>query len=240
MVLSQAVLCVHFGLALAAASSVTPAAKSAPPPTVRAEASGLGIGDLVDKAGGFELRLYAGGVAGAAPQVTLGAGGMPTVSMGTRVLWGFVEPEITLGYGAFAGAGALTGARDPIAFSHLRVSIGSRFILNLDVARPFLWLGYSHIHETRLTDIIRDPVGTTLTTSRAVAHRSGAEVGLGLLLPFDVDVLGATVRLETYARATAMVLPQLDRLPGLQADPLPVKHDGYLLFELGLGVPVLG
>jgi hypothetical protein len=236
------------GLSVAAAEPVTSSAPSSAPDAAVAssvddEASpstGFGVKRLVDKAGGFELRLYSGAAVGAAPQVTLGAGGMPTVSMGTRVLWGFVEPEITLGYGAFGGAGAFTGERDPIGFSHLRVSIGTRFILNLDVARPFLWVGYSHIHETLFTDIVRDPIGTTLTTADAVAHRSGAEVGLGLLLPFDVDVLGTRVRLETYGRMTVMVLPQLDRIPGLPTDPLPVKHDGYLLFEMGVGVPVLG
>lgn len=219
-------------LVLAAGSPQQPASPTSTDAGVESEVAeddGLGLGSLINKAGGFELRLWSGASVGAAPQITLGVGAMPQVGMSARVLWGFVEPEMVLGYGAFAGYG----------HSKLRLSVGSKFILNLDLARPFLWAGYSHIHETLFADIVRDPIGTTLTTADAVGHRSGMELGIGLLMPFDVPVLGHRVRLDAYARATAMFLPQLDKLLGWTDDASPVPHDGYLLFEFGVGFPVL-
>lgn len=188
------------------------------------------IAKLIQKGGGFQLRLWAGAAAGALPQVNLGVGGLPQVGISGRILWGFVEPEMVVGYGGYAGYG----------HSQLRLSIGSKFILNLDVAKPFLWVGYSHIHETLFADILRDPVGTTLTTAESVSHRSGIEVGFGLLMPVDVPVFGSSFRVEAYSRAVVMVLPQLSRIPGLTDEKIAVPHDGYLMIELGMGIPILG
>lgn len=189
----------------------------------------LDVGSLIDKAGGFELRLWSSAAVGAAPEIMLGVGGMPQLGLSARVAWGFIEPEMVLGYGAYAGFG----------HSKLRLSVGSKFILNLDVARPFFWAGYSHIHETLFSDIVKDPIGTTLTTADAVGHRSGMEVGVGFLFPFTVPMFGSYVRMEAYTRATAMYLPQLDKLLGWTDEGSPVAHDGYLLLEMGVGFPVI-
>lgn len=182
------------------------------------------------------IWVFGGGALGAAPQLGMNGGGLPQVGVSWRAL-SWLAPHVSFGYGAFGGQRALDAA-NLSGHSTLRLSVGSRFVLPVDRVRPYVFGGYSHIHETTFENSLKDPLGTTLAlTSSGVEHRSGAEFGLGVLMPVSVAAPWGQTRLDLGLQATVMVLPQFDRWFGL-GRPLSVPHDGYALVELSVGIPV--
>jgi hypothetical protein len=164
-----------------------------------------------------------------APQ--LGANGLGALpAMGVSIRWlKLVEPEITAGYGLFLGG-----------YTKLRLSVGAKLVLPIDRVRPFLWGAYSHVHETKVTAMLADPWGTVSTTSKAVGHRSGVELGLGAMVPIPIPLGADTFEVDMLVRGGVMFLPRLDEyLPMVPAHGgAEEQHDGYAFVDLAIGFPL--
>jgi hypothetical protein len=91
--------------------------------------------------------------------------------------------------------------------------------------RPSVFAGLTHLHEATVRDFQAAPGRTLLGISDAIRHRSGAQIGAGLRIPFSMAPGRALSRFS--ARLDADVAYYFDTAPGrLQAG-------------LGLGVQVV-
>ena len=91
--------------------------------------------------------------------------------------------------------------------------------------RPSVSLGLTHLHEATVHDFLLSPGKTLMGISKSIRHRTGAQVGAGLRIPFSLEPGRVASRFS--ARVDADVAYYFDDAPGrLQAG-------------LGLGVQVL-
>lgn len=116
-------------------------------------------------------EIYVGALGGMRIDERGGGGG---VMLGVnRKFFGFLRPELMV-------ASSLESA--PIDYLIL-IRIGARFELPLDGRwKPYLWTAFAHNHESAIGEVKNDPVGHILgLSSSGVHHRSGGELGLGLV-----------------------------------------------------------
>lgn len=200
--------------------STTEPSDAAPPSLQAAPAERFHVDEAL-------VLVWAGSHGAIVPQLAgRGVGAFPSVGLSIRPL-SFIEPEVQFAYGAFVDG-----------YQSLRVSIGTKLTLHIDRVRPFLSLAYAHVHETPFSGIVDDPVGTLLTTSKHVSHRSGAEVGIGALAPMPVPFV-QNAEVDLMLRLVGVALPRLEWFDA-HADETPFAHDGYVVVELAVGIPVWG
>lgn len=166
------------------------------------------------------------GAAGGMVVTPNSVGFTPTLSMSWRP-WSFLEPEILVATGPFVGLNDLKQ----------RFSFGSRLVLpNPGGLRPFLWAAFTHAHETPFETVASDPVLATLGFSEAgVEHRSGGELGVGMLLPFTISRYhGEEQTIDVLVRLNALYLPDFaaEAVTDKPGDHL------YTMIELAVGLPL--
>jgi hypothetical protein len=159
-------------------------------------------------------------------RLTDGALGLGQLSL-SFALHPNIEPEVVVGLGGHAAL------PDKLEFAVQRpqmiqrFSFGTRFIAPVDEGKPFLWLALHHGHEVEWANLVKDPVGTTLsTTDSGVAHLTGGEAGLGVALPVNIE----TTKVELMMRVSTVVLPAFASGDGLDRV--------FLLADLSLGAPI--
>ena len=116
-------------------------------------------------------EIYVGALGGMRPDTRGGGGG---VMVGVnRKFFNFLRPELMV-------ATSLESA--PIDYLIL-IRIGARLELPLDSPwKPYLWVAFAHNHESPVDEVKNDPLGHIFgLSSSGVHHRSGGELGLGLV-----------------------------------------------------------
>ena len=109
------------------------------------------------------------------------------------------EPEILVGTGVVLG--------EQSDYTQ-RFSFGLRVIAPLEVVEPFLWVGFSHFHEVAGARALKAPIAALLSLSDAgTIHRSGGEIGLGLIVPLASELGRPGHQVKLILRGGAMFLP---------------------------------
>lgn len=91
--------------------------------------------------------------------------------------------------------------------------------------RPSVFLGATHLHEATIADFLREPGKTIGGTGKFIRHRTGAQVGVGLRVPFP-ERWGA-------------VAPRFSARFDLDAAYYFDKHPGRVQAGLGVGLQVV-
>lgn len=131
-------------------------------------------------------------------------GGGLSLGLGVR-LWQGLYLEASVGEGVFSNPERLDTFRHlgthetdealaieapPAAGSPLLVGqilLGARYEIRSAKTlrvRPSVFLGATHLHEATLADFAEDPGKTLAGTGKFIRHRTGAQVGVGLRVPF--------------------------------------------------------
>ncbi|HLT36753.1 MAG TPA: hypothetical protein VK034_10715, partial [Enhygromyxa sp.] len=91
--------------------------------------------------------------------------------------------------------------------------------------RPSVFVGATHLHEATLADFAREPGKTIAGTGKFIRHRTGAQVGFGLRVPFP----------ERWGRAAPRFSARFDADLGYYFD----RHPGRMQAGLGAGLQVV-
>ena len=91
--------------------------------------------------------------------------------------------------------------------------------------RPSVFLGVTHLHEATIADFVAAPGKTLAGTGKFIRHRTGAQAGVGMRVPFP----------ERWGRVAPRFSARFDADFAYYFD----RHPGRLQAGLGAGLQVV-